>query len=89
MAPEDIVQALRQAAHSCVSSVMRVEAAGAVGYVFLQEGRVVHAATLELEGEDALRAILRWGRASLAFCQRRWPPELAVMRPWTELVPVR
>ncbi|MDF3064776.1 MAG: hypothetical protein K0R38_377 [Polyangiaceae bacterium] len=85
MAPEEIALALRQAAKSCISTVMRAEIPGNVGYVFFREGEVVHATTLELEGEDALRAILRWRKASLAFCERLWPNVRSVMRPWTEL----
>lgn len=85
MAPEEIALALRQAAISCISTVMRAEVPGNVGYVFLREGEVVHATTLELEGEDALRAILRWRKASLAFCERHWPKGRSVRRPWTEL----
>lgn len=85
MAPEEIAVALRQAAVSCISTVMRAEVPGNVGYLFLHEGEVVHATTLELEGEDALRAILRWRKASLAFCVRHWPAGRSVKRPWTEL----
>ncbi len=85
MAPEEIAQALRQAAISCISAVMRAEVPGNVGYVFLREGVVVHATTLGLEGEDALRLILRWRTASLAFCERHWPKGRSVKRPWTEL----
>lgn len=85
MAPEEIALALRQAAISCISTVMRAEIPGNVGYLFLREGAVVHATTLELEGEDALRAILRWRKASLAFCERHWPQGPSVKRPWTEL----
>lgn len=85
MAPEEIAQALRQAGISGISTVMRAEVPGNVGYVFLREGEVVHATTLELEGEDALRAILRWRKASLAFCERHWPEGRSVKRPWTEL----
>lgn len=85
MAPEEIALALRQAAISSISTVMRAEVPGNVGYVFLHEGEVVHATTLTLEGEDALRAILRWRKASLAFCERLWPKGRSVKRPWTEL----
>lgn len=85
MAPEEIALALRQAAISGVSTVMRAEVPGNVGYLFLREGEVVHATTLQLEGEDAVRAILRWRKASLAFCERLCPQGRSVTRPWTEL----
>jgi hypothetical protein len=87
MTPEDITVALRQVAISSVSAAMRVEVPGNVGYFFLLDGEVVHASTLELTGEDAVRAMLRWGSASLAFCERRWPSERSVFRPWSELSP--
>jgi hypothetical protein len=87
MTPEDIILALRQAGISSVSAVMRVEIPGNVGYFFLLHGEVVHASTLELTGEDAARAMLRWGRASLSFCERRWPSERSVFRSWAELTP--
>lgn len=86
MAPEEIALALHQAAISRISTVMRAEVPGNVGYLFLREGEVVHATTVELQGEDALRAILRWRKASLAFCERHWPTAArSVKRPWTEL----
>lgn len=81
----DIVSGLRQASISGASAVMRVEVVGDVGYVFLLNGELVHASTLDLEGEAALQAILSWGSGTLAWCERRWPRERSVHLSWAEL----
>jgi hypothetical protein len=81
----DILSALRHASISGVSAVMRVEVVGDVGYVFLLDGEPAHASTLELTGEDAVRAILSWGSGNLAWCERRWPRERSVHLSWAEL----
>lgn len=83
--PRDILAAVRQAAMAMVSSVIRVEVAGNVGYLFFLSGELVHGSTLELEGEPAVNAILSWREADLAWCERRWPRERTVFRSWSEL----
>jgi len=86
-AAEDIVVAIRRASIAAVSAVMRVEVTGDVGYLFFMNGEIVHASTLELEGELAVSEILGWGEAPLAWCERRWPRERSVHRDWSELAP--
>lgn len=83
--PRDILAAIRQAAMAMVSSVIRVEVAGNVGYLFFLNGELVHGSTLELEGEPAVNAMLSWREADLAWCERRWPKERTVFRSWSEL----
>ena len=70
---EPIAAALRRAAASGVTSVLRVEVPGDVGYVFLHEGQVVHASTVDLEGEAAATSICGWESGLLTWCERRWP----------------
>jgi hypothetical protein len=70
-----------------VTAVLRLEVVGDIGYLFLLEGELVHASTLELEGESALASMLGWHDAKLAWCERRWPRERTIHRPWTELAP--
>jgi hypothetical protein len=57
-----------------------------VGYLFFLEGEIVHASTLELEGEPAAVAILTWREVRLSWCERRWPRERSVLRDWNQLV---
>jgi hypothetical protein len=83
--PGEIVVAVRQAAIGAVSSVMRVEVTGDVGYLFFLEGELVHASTLELEGESAATTIVGWGEGELAWCERRWPAERTVFLSSSEL----
>lgn len=83
--PRDILAAIRQAAMAMVSSVIRVDVAGDVGYLFFLSGELVHGSTLELEGEPAVSAMLSWREAELAWCERRWPRERTVFRSWSEL----
>jgi hypothetical protein len=82
---EGLVSALRQASISPVTAVLRVDVPGNVGYLFFLKGEVVHASTLELEGEPAFTDILGWTDASLAWCERRWPSQRTIQRSWTEL----
>ena len=83
--PAEISAAIRQAVVASVSSVMRIEVTGDVGYLFFLEGELVHASTLEHEGERAVAAILAWGEGEPAWCERRWPKERTVHRSWNEL----
>jgi hypothetical protein len=83
--PSDILLAIRQAAMRGASAVMRIEVTGDVGYLFFLEGELVHASTLELEGEQAVDAILSWRAGAPAWCDRRWPRERSVHRSWSEL----
>lgn len=82
---EGLVSALRQASISAVTAVLRVEVSGDVGYLFFLQGEVVHASTLELEGEPACSDILSWNDTRLTWCERRWPAQRSVQRSWTEL----
>jgi hypothetical protein len=83
--PREILAAIRQAAISMASAVMRVEVTGNVGYLFFLEGELVHGSTLELEGEPAVSAMLSWREAEIAWCERRWPRERSVFRSWSQL----
>jgi len=85
--PDDVVSAIRQAQVTAATVVIRVEVTGDVGYLFFLEGELVHASTLELEGETAVSAILSFDEVGLSYCERRWPRERSVKRSWTELVP--
>jgi hypothetical protein len=64
---------------------MCVEVTGNVGYLFFLQGEIVHASTLELEGEPAVISIATWPKARLTWCERRWPRERSVRRGWDEL----
>lgn len=86
--PAEISAAVRQAVMAGVSSVMRIEVTGDVGYLFFLEGELVHAATLEHEGEQAVTAILAWGEGEPAWCERRWPKQRTVHRSWNELAAI-
>ena len=80
---EPIAAALRRAAASGVTSVLRVEVPGDVGYVFLHEGQVVHASTVDLEGEAAATSICGWESGLLTWCERRWPARRSVPSGWS------
>jgi hypothetical protein len=82
---EGLVSVLRQASISPVTAVLRVDVPGNVGYLFFLKGEVVHASTLELEGEPAFTDILAWTDANLAWCERRWPSQRTIQRSWTDL----
>jgi hypothetical protein len=83
--PAELSAAIRQARVNAVSAVMCVEVTGNVGYLFFLQGEIVHASTLELEGEPAVISIATWPKATLTWCERRWPRERSVRRGWDEL----
>jgi hypothetical protein len=85
-ATQEIISAVRQARMAAASAVMRIEVTGDIGYLFFLEGELVHASTLDLEGEPAVYEILAWHEGRLAWCERRWPRERSVLRDWNELV---
>ena len=83
--PDDLNLVIHQARVGSASAVLCVEILGNVGYLFFLEGEIVHASTLELEGEPAALAILAWREVRLSWCERRWPRERSVMRDWNQL----
>ncbi len=54
--------------------VFQVTGEGGVGYLYIANGRVVHAVTRRLEGEVAALEILTWTNGSFQPCDRIWPP---------------
>jgi hypothetical protein len=84
--PTSIITAVRQASISSLTSVLRVDIQGDVGYLFFLDGELVHAATLDLEGEEAALTVLGWEVATLAWCERRWPRERSIHCDWAALV---
>jgi hypothetical protein len=65
---------------------MCVEVTGNVGYLYFLDGEIVHASTLDLEGEPAATEVLAWRDVRLAWCERRWPKQRSVLRAWKELL---
>lgn len=84
--PDELLAAVRLARSTFKTAVMCVEVSGNVGYLFFLDGELVHASTLELEGEPAATEILAWRAVRLAWCERRWPKSRSVLRDWNELV---
>jgi hypothetical protein len=83
--PDDLDTTIHQARVGGASAVLCVEVVGNVGYLFFLEGELVHASTLELEGEPAALAILAWRDVRLSWCERRWPRERSVLCDWNQL----
>src|SRR4051812_37171288 len=53
--------------------VVRVTTVGNVGYLYFDGGNIVHASTLQLEGEAAACEVLQWTQGSFEPCDRPWP----------------
>jgi hypothetical protein len=83
--PPDLMSAVRQAEITAKTAVMRVEVTGNVGYLFFLNGELVHASTLEFEGDDAVRQIAAWDQVTLDWCERRWPRTRSVTRSFVEV----
>ncbi len=55
------------------NGVFEVSGEGGIGYLYLSSGRVVHAVTASLQGQEAALEILGWTHGSFEACGRPWP----------------
>jgi hypothetical protein len=58
--------------------VIRISGDGGVGYLYFNEGRLVHAVTSRLIGEAAAMEILSWTNGLFQACDRAWPASMTV-----------
>jgi hypothetical protein len=65
---------------------IRVTTVGNIGYLFFAEGQVIHACTLELDGEAAAREILLWSQGTFEPCERPWPAKPSIAKSWQALL---
>jgi hypothetical protein len=65
---------------------IRITTVGNIGYFFFADGQVIHASTLELEGEAAAREILLWSQGTFEPCDRPWPPKPTIHKTWQALL---
>jgi hypothetical protein len=80
---EDLIQ---MSCLALATRVVRVEADGRRGQIYLGGGQVVHAQTDTAQGEDALFEILTWGRGHFGIEEGRTPPEGTITRMWQSLL---
>jgi hypothetical protein len=66
--------------------VFQVTGEGGVGYLYISNGRVVHAVTRRLEGEVAALEILTWTNGSFQPCDRIWPPNPTIDASYEKLI---
>jgi hypothetical protein len=66
--------------------VARVTTPGNIGYIYFDEGNIVHASTFELEGEAAACQMLQWDQGTFEPCDRPWPPVCNISVPWQSLL---
>jgi hypothetical protein len=66
--------------------VVRVTTVGNVGYLYFDGGNIVHAATLEQEGEVAVFEMLQWNQGSFEACDRDWPASPTITATWQTLL---
>src|SRR5258708_24638128 len=66
--------------------VVRVTTVGDVGYLYFDAGNIVHAATLELEGETAAFEMLGWTQGTFEPCDRVWPDRPGITAGWQTLL---
>jgi hypothetical protein len=66
--------------------VVRVTTVGNVGYLYFDGGNIVHAATLDEQGELAAFEILQWNQGSFESCDREWPPSPTITISWQTLL---
>jgi len=80
---EDLIQ---MSCLALATRVVRVEADGRLGQVYLGGGQIVHAETDHAQGEDALFEILTWSRGRFGIEEGRTPPEGTITRMWQSLL---
>jgi len=84
---DGLIFTVRQAEITAKTGVLRVEVVGDVGYLFFLKGDLVHASTLDREGEAAASVIANWQPAvPPCWCERRWPRERTVTRRFVDLL---
>jgi hypothetical protein len=83
---ESVAAVARAACLGGHTAVLCAEVPGDVGYLFFLKGELVHAASLDLEGEAAAVEVLGWQGASLGWCERRWPRERTITSDLTALL---
>src|SRR5258708_31956149 len=66
--------------------VVRVTTVGNVGYLYFDGGNIVHAATLEQEGERAAFEMLEWNQGTFESCDRAWPASPTITVSWQTLL---
>jgi hypothetical protein len=66
--------------------VVRVTTVGNVGYLYFDGGNIVHASTLEQEGEAAAFEMLQWTHGSFEACDRAWPASSTIHISWQVLL---
>jgi hypothetical protein len=54
-------------------SVVRVRSGDNEGFIYIGEGRLVHAVTGSVVGEPAVALMLSWDGGEFALCERPWP----------------
>jgi len=65
---------------------IRVTTVGNIGYLFFADGQVIHASTLELDGEAAAQEILLWSQGTFEPCDRPWPAKPTIDKSWQVLL---
>jgi hypothetical protein len=65
---------------------IRVTTVGNIGYLFFADGHVIHASTLETDGEAAAREILLWSQGTFEPCERPWPARPTIDKSWQVLL---
>lgn len=83
---DDIASVARRVSLTRQSAVLCAEVTGDVGYLFFLEGKLVHASSLDLEGDAAAVEILHWHAPNLSWCERRWPRQHSITKDLGELL---
>src|SRR6476660_2092358 len=79
----DLVQIECQARKHLVA---RVTTPGNIGYLFFDGGSIVHASTLELDGEAAALEMLQRSQGTFEPIERQWPPHATISTSWQSLL---
>lgn len=66
--------------------LLRVDAAGRTGYLYFREGNLVHAATADLLGEAAVRAMLGWEQGRVSHSEGVWPATESITASWQSVL---
>jgi hypothetical protein len=74
----DLATLIQMAASHRGRMVVRVRSEAREGFLYFEEGRLVHANAEALFGEPAVTRMLAWTHGEFAVCQRPWPRQTTI-----------
>jgi hypothetical protein len=82
----DLAQLIQMECMSGSTRVLRVDSQGRSGFLYLRDGRVVHAVAGNRLGEAAAVTMLEWTQGTITPCGRPWPAQDSIETSWQAIL---